>query len=186
MSGHDPIGPEEMLAALGRLAELASADSIELQLRVVGGAVMMLEFKSRTVGTNDLDVLSASPSNNLQKYCSVIADERGWTQRWLNDSAAKFEREAKVPDNEDHEIFRRPGLTLTRPSLIRMLAWKLDRFVGVDREDALVLLRRILAKTPYDLESLWLQLEGHLPLGDNKEAYYNLQDLWEDLDSHHA
>jgi hypothetical protein len=85
------------------------------------------------------------------KYAAVIASERGWPANWLNDSAKKFEQDAPLPDNEDIELHSEPGLVVTRPSLRRLLAWKLARYADdADRDDALELLRHILRKTPYD------------------------------------
>lgn len=183
MSNSLVISPGEMQAALERLGELALADGVELHLHITGGTVMMLEFKSRTIGTRDCDVLSAQPSDRLSDYSRKIAAERGWPEKWLNTSAAKFEREAKAPDDLGyHEVFRCRGLVVTRPSTMRLLAWKLARYAdSVDVDDALQLLRSILAKTPYSCSAIALQLEAHLSDAQVKRAVYNLEDLWEAL-----
>jgi hypothetical protein len=177
------ISPEEMQAALERLAELALADGVELHLRITGGTVMMLEFKSRDRGTRDCDVLRAEPSDRLIEYSRKIAGEKGWPQKWLNTSAAKFERDAKAADDgEEREIFRRRGLVVTRPSTMRLLAWKLARYAdSVDVADALQLLRSILDKTPYSRHSIALQLDAHLADAEVRRATDNLEDLWEAL-----
>jgi hypothetical protein len=177
------ISAEEMTAALERLAELALADGGSLHLHITGGTVMMLEFKSRTIGTRDCDVLRAEPSDRLTDYGRKIAAEKGWPEKWLNTSAAKFERDAKAPDDEGYnEVFRREGLVVTRPSTMRLLAWKLARYADdVDAADALHLLRSILDKTPYPRSSIALQLEAHLSDAETRRAVENLEDLWEAL-----
>lgn len=182
VTGYAPITPSELQAVLQRLAELARADGVELRLRITGGAVMMIEFNTRTTGTRDLDVLKAQPADKVGAYAEIIANERGWPSNWLNDSAKRFEDRAPVADAEDHEVQRLPGLVITRPSLRRLLAWKLARYIDdTDRSDALELLRHILAENPYEMNDLWLQLEGHLAPDERKEACYNLEDAWEEL-----
>jgi hypothetical protein len=177
------ISPDEMRAALVRLGALALADGVDLHLRITGGTVMMLEFKTRVRGTRDCDVLSAQPSEKLPEYARIIAVEKGWPEKWLNKNASKFERDAKAPDDaETHEVFRCPGLLVTRPSTVRLLAWKLARYAdSVDQADALDLLRSILSSTPYSRESLALQLDAHLSEIEVKRAIENLEDLWEAL-----
>lgn len=164
---------------LDRLAALAQADGIELRLRITGSAVMLLEFHSRTQGTRDVDVLEANPSEKLAHYAAIIAHERNWPERWLNDSAKKFEREAPYPDDDEVELHRRAGLVITRPSLRRLLAWKLDRYMdAADRGDAAELLRAVLRENPYNLDSLLIQLLPHLPASKHKNLEYNLEDAW--------
>ena len=184
MTKFAPITPQELDTVLRRLGALALADGIELRLRVTGGALMMLEFNSRASATRDVDVLAAAPAGKLASYAATIAQEQGWPATWLNDSAKKFEQDAPLADTEDPEVRRYPGLVITRPSLRRMLAWKLARYMDdTDRQDALTLLRRILAETPYDRDDLWLQLEGHLAPSERPEACYNLEDAWDELDT---
>ncbi|MEY4575493.1 MAG: hypothetical protein RL701_196 [Pseudomonadota bacterium] len=179
-TSYAPITPAELDAVLMRLAELARADGIELRLRITGGAVMMLVFNARKLGTRDVDVLSAQPSDRLAKYAAIIAREHGWPETWLNDSAKKFEQDAAIPDSEDVELRSEPGLLVTRPSLRRLLAWKLARYADdADRDDALELLRHILRETPYDRNDLQTQLEGHLAASERTRMSYNLEDVWE-------
>lgn len=77
-------------AALGRLGALALARGLSIELKVVGGAVMVLGFRSRR-GTRDVDVVEASPSGNvLADLVREIAVEQGLPQMWLSESAAKY------------------------------------------------------------------------------------------------
>jgi hypothetical protein len=182
MASYSVISAKELHAALERLAALAHQDGIEIRMRVTGGVVMMLAFNARAEGTRDVDVLCSSPESKLAEYAAVVAAEQGWPANWLNDSAKKFEQEAAVADDEDCVIYRRTGLVITRPSLRRMLAWKVARYAdSVDKADALDLLRRILAETPYNCNDLWIQLEGHLAHGSRQRAWYNFGDAWEEL-----
>jgi hypothetical protein len=142
-TSYAPITPAELEAVLMRLAELAREDGVELRLRITGGAVMMMAFNARKLGTRDVDVLSAQPSDRLAKYAAIIASERGWPENWLNDSAKKFEQDAAIPDNEDVELRSEPGLRVTRLSLRRLLAWKLARYAS-ER-----------TRMGYNLEDVW-------------------------------
>lgn len=197
MTTYAPISPAAMEGVLKRLGELAQADGVELHLRITGGTVMMLEFETRPSGTRDVDVLrvtfertgaggvdvlEASHEQKIIEYAEAIAKERDWPPTWLNISARKFEQAAPVQDDEDVQLRAFPGLVITRPSLRRLLAWKLARYADdLDQADALELLRRVLAENPYDRDDLWLQLADHLAPGEQREACYNLEEAWDEL-----
>ena len=63
----------DLLAALTRLGELAEAEGTAVDLIVVGGGVMVLEFGQRQ-STRDLDAVIGGPADlsAVRRYAAVV------------------------------------------------------------------------------------------------------------------
>jgi hypothetical protein len=109
---------------LRRLAELAVAEGIELELSLYGGAVFTLVYGSRDI-TKDVNAL-IRPSDAGTRLARQVAREQGLPEDWLNPDVAQFlaEREAKRP-LPPAEAFG-PGLVVTLPTAAYLLALKLS------------------------------------------------------------
>lgn len=170
----------EMERALTRLGELAAAEGAELDLLLVGGGVMVLEFETRPA-TRDVDVVVLAPPDPaaVRRLARTVAAERDWPDDWLNDAVKGF----VVGSSPTTTLLSGPGITVRRPAVEQLLAMKLCAWRDdVDIADA----RRLLAELRggVTLEQAWRGVEPHLQPGRELKARYALEDLWEDSHGH--
>jgi hypothetical protein len=107
------LNRDELLAALTRLGQLAQADGEVIELLVVGGGVMVLEFGAR-LATHDLDgiVINRIDRRKVRLYAETIAREKAWPDDWLRDyftTPCRVLRYAEDPDSSAVD----PGLRRT-------------------------------------------------------------------------
>src|SRR5579862_150199 len=116
------LNKNELISALTRMGELALADGKDIELMVVGGGVMVLEFDAR-LSTRDLDVIIMPPNEPqwIRSLANIVANERGWAEGWLNDAAKGF----MVGVSLGPVIFNAPGISVIRPIIEQLLAMKL-------------------------------------------------------------
>lgn len=132
-------------AALRRLAELAQAEGLTLELALYGGAVFTLVYGSRDA-TKDVDAL-VRPTLEAQRLAAVVAREQELPADWLNDQVKQFlsPKEEKRPLRGDEFG---PGLRVSVPTAAYLLALKLRACrprlpgYGGDEDDILFLLRK--------------------------------------------
>jgi hypothetical protein len=108
---------------LKRLGELAQAKGFHVQLTLVGGAVMVLQFNARP-STKDIDAVILQPreARLVREPARQVADEFEWTEDWLNDGAKGY----LVGISDGPTIFQAPGIEARSPSLAQLLAMKLS------------------------------------------------------------
>ncbi|HEX9440719.1 MAG TPA: nucleotidyltransferase, partial [Roseiflexaceae bacterium] len=82
---------QDIIAALERLGQLATAEGYTLHLMVVGGAAMVLGYNARQ-STHDIDALFLPPpeARVVREWVQVIAREYGWPDDWLTDAAKGY------------------------------------------------------------------------------------------------
>ena len=79
-------------------------------------------------------------------------------------------------------VFETPTLLLEVPPIEHMLAMKVARFAGdTDIADASILLKDMRLRFS-DVEDVWTQIGGFVPVAKQDAAHYYLLKLWEDLD----
>src|SRR5271155_5705687 len=85
------IAKKEILEALKQLGEAAEAQGDEVELVLIGGALMVLLFEERD-STRDVDVAVMAPADpsKLRELSKAIGMERGWPENWLNDAAKGY------------------------------------------------------------------------------------------------
>ncbi len=169
------INKQEIIVALERLGELASAQGEQIELILMGGALMVLLFGERQ-STRDLDVLIVSPSEatKVREIACLVGNERGWREDWINDAAKGY----LVGLSEGSVIFAAPGIVVRRPSFAQLLAMKLSAWRDeLDVADA----RRLLKEITGSKEEIWQQVRAHLVPGSELKAQYAYDDLWEAL-----
>lgn len=165
---------EDALAHLGRLA---SQKGETIQLVLVGGALMALEYEARP-STRDVDVVIVSPKEAriVREFAAVIAKEKGWPDDWLNDGAKGY----LIGISDGPVVFSTTGIEVRRPSLEQLLAMKLCAWRDdVDISDAQCLLKEIAPEQTRD--DLWKAIEPYLVPGRELKAQYAFGDLWESL-----
>lgn len=166
---------QEIVDALRRLGELADANGTPIELLIVGGAVMVLEFQARA-STRDVDVVILSPSDPavVRALARTVASERGWPEDWLNDAVKEF----LVGSTVLTEVLSMPGIRVCRPSIEQLLPMKLCAWRDdVDISDATRLLQ-VLSETR---DEVWRQVYPHLQRGRELKAQYAFADLWEQI-----
>ena len=165
---------DDVISAVTRLGELAAVEGRTVDLLLVGGGVMVVEFGTRP-STRDVDavVMDAGDAGRVRRYAAVIASERGWSPDWLNDGAKGFISGPVTPTL----LFESPGVRLNRPWTAQLLAMKLCAWRdNLDFADA----RRLLAAVPGDQDEVWSAVLPFLQPGRELTARLGFDDLWED------
>ena len=167
---YEALDRARLSQALHRLAELAVAEGIELELSLYGGAVFTLVYGSRD-STKDVDAL-IRPSDTGRRLARQVAREQGLPEDWINSDVAQFlsAREAKRP-LPAAESFG-PGLVVTVPTAAYLLALKLRAcrpplpgYPG-DEPDIRFLLGKIQPASREDVETLFARFFPHDTLTD--------------------
>jgi hypothetical protein len=110
-----------------------------------------------------------------------IASEFGLPDDWLNQKAVEADK-IVIPQPPGRTVFETATLALEVPSLEHMLAMKVARFAGdTDIGDATILLQNMRLRFS-DVEDVWTQIGGFVPVAKRDAAHYYLLKLWEDLD----
>jgi hypothetical protein len=170
---------EEIIQGLTRLGELANARGIQIELTLMGGAVMVLAFQTRA-STRDVDVFIRSPheARIVRELAKQVARERDWEEDWLNDAAKGY----LVGVSEGMVLFEAQGIQARAPALEQMLAMKLSAWRDdVDIADARRLLQELAGDKTKDALRVWKRIERFLVPGDELKAQYAFLDLWESL-----
>jgi hypothetical protein len=158
---------------LRRLAELARAEGITLELSLYGGAVFTLVYASRE-STRDVDG-RIRPKAEGDRFARRVAEEQDLPADWLSDDVAQFlaDREEKRRVLEDEFG---AGLRVTAPTAAYLLALKLrasrPRLPGYagDEADIEFLLRKIKPRSLADVEELFARFFPHDALPDRTKA----------------
>src|SRR5438105_7607592 len=81
----------DIAEGLERLGRLAADSGINIELVLIGGALMVLRFEARE-STRDLDVAILAPAeaNKVRDLARKVAAELGWPDDWLNDGAKGY------------------------------------------------------------------------------------------------
>jgi len=112
-----------LVQALRRLAALAAAEGLVLELALYGGAVFTLVYHSRAV-TKDVDGV-LRPAAAGRRLARRVAAEQDLPEDWLNDDVRQFlsphGKRRAYPGKEFA-----PGLTITIPTAAYLLALKLN------------------------------------------------------------
>jgi hypothetical protein len=164
---------DELISALNQLGQLAAADGQSIELLIVGGGVMVLEFGAR-LSTRDLDGIVTNDVDHakVRSYITTIARERAWPDDWLNDAAKGFI--ATAPGVV--LVMSAPGIRVSRPALEQLLAMKLCAWRDdIDIADA----ARLLSEFHGNQDEIWAKVEPHLQLGKELKARYAFEDLWD-------
>ena len=167
------ITKQEILEALKRLGELAQAQGEQIELVLMGGALMVVLFGERQ-STRDLDVLIILPKEaaKIRQLVQTVGTEHGWTEDWLNDAAKGY----LIGLSSGEIVFSAPGIIVKRPSFAQLLAMKLSAWRDeLDIMDAGRLLKELSGKK----EEIWQKICPYLVPGSELKAQYAFEDLWE-------
>ena len=117
---------QEIEEGLRRLGELAQAKGLQVELTLVGGAVMVLRFDARP-STRDVDAVILSPreARIVRDLARQVAEEHDWPEDWLNDGAKGY----LVGISKGPLVFQAPGIEVHAPSMEQLLAMKLSACV---------------------------------------------------------
>ena len=168
---------QAIISALERLGQLADAEGIKVELVVLGGAAMVVAYGARQ-STHDVDVAILAPreAQVVRQLATVVADERGWPEDWLNDAAKGY----LVGLSTGAATLIAPGIEVYIPSEPQLLAMKLAAWRDdVDVADARCLLENLAQAG--DQETVWKQVERYLLPGRELKARYAFLDLWEQI-----
>ena len=169
------LSRSEIESALQRLGELAQQNGEQVQLVIVGGAVMLLAYQAR-LSTRDVDAVIQSPrvTANVRMWVKQVADEQNLPDDWLNDGAKGY----LVGISKGPILLSAPGIEVMMPSVAQLLAMKLSAWRDeTDIDDA----RRLLQEMNGGQDEIWNEIERYLMPGRELKAKYAFQDLWESL-----
>jgi hypothetical protein len=164
---------QQIIELLERLGALAKEQNEEIELLLMGGAVMVLVYEQR-LSTRDVDAVFLSPPETapIRELIEQIATEHNLPEDWLNDAAKGY----LVGLGQNSVIFSTAGITVKMPPIAQMLAMKLCAWRDdVDIEDA----RRLLLELTGDREQIWRAIAPYLVPGNELKAQYAFLDLWE-------
>lgn len=167
----------EIEEGLKRLGELGQAKGLQIQLTLVGGAVMVLRFDARP-STRDVDVVILLPreARLVRDLARQVAEEQDWPEDWLNDGAKGY----LVGISNGPIVFQAPGIEARAPAMEQLLAMKLSAWRDdIDISDARRLLDEVGRGRKRD--EVWQSLEPFLVKGDELTAQYAFLDLWESM-----
>jgi hypothetical protein len=163
----------EIGAGIERLGRLAVESGIQIELVLIGGALMVLRFQSRE-STRDVDVAILAPAEvqKVRELARIVATENDWPQDWLNDGAKGY----LVGVSSGPTVLSAPGIEVRSPSTGQLLAMKLCAWRDdVDVADA----SRLLDEMTGRREEIWQEVQPYLIPGDELKAQYAFADLWE-------
>jgi hypothetical protein len=166
---------EDMIMGLRRLGELANENGIEIKLALVGGAIMVLEYNTRSL-THDVDAVILAPAEKWKVFelVRIVAQEFGWPENWLNDDVEIFIGN----DIISHRLFLAPGIEVHAPETAQMLALKLSAWRGdFDKGDAAELLKQMSGSR----QDIWQAVRHFVVPGCAATAEDAFNDLWNDL-----
>lgn len=169
----------EIESALQRLGELAAREREQIQLVIVGGAVMLWVYQARLT-TRDVDAVILAPRTTAQvrKWVKQVASERDLPDDWLNDGAKGY----LIGISRGPTIFSSLGIKVSIPSVAQLLAMKLSAWRDeTDIADA----RRLLQELSGEREKIWGEVEPYLVPGRELKAEYAFSDLWESIHGTH-
>jgi predicted nucleotidyltransferase len=162
-------------AAFRRLGELAAQNDEQIELVIVGGAVMLLVYQAR-FSTRDVDAVILSPRTmaKVREWVKQIGVEQNLPEDWLNDGAKGY----MVGISQGPTIFSAAGIRVRVPSIEQLLAMKLSAWRDeTDIDDA----RRLLQELAGDREKIWGAVQPYLVPGRELKAKYAFLDLWESV-----
>lgn len=155
---YESLTRPRLLAALRRLADLAEAEGIVLELSLYGGAVFTLVYGSRET-TRDVDGV-IRPETEGRRLAARVAREQELPDDWLSADVAQF----LAAREEKRRVLEKdfgPGLRVTAPTAAYLLALKLKasrpRLPGYagDEDDIAFLVRKIRPKSLHEVEELF-------------------------------
>lgn len=111
---------KEIVAGLGRLAELLRERHTEGEVCLFGGAVMVLAFHARP-STKDVDAIF-QPAPLVRTLARQVAVERDLPEDWLNDGVKGFV--SARPETGTQDLPQFDGLRVTAPTPEYLLAMK--------------------------------------------------------------
>ncbi len=137
----DPAGtltPEQIRAALERVAAILSERGVTARIDVFGGASLALVHAPTRTATADVDG-SYMPVQEVEEAADQVANEMGLLPGWLNN---RMKLALPPTEIETEALIERPGVTIRVGSARTILAMKLRASrPGRDLEDIAVLLR---------------------------------------------
>ena len=112
---------QEIEGALREVAEVLEERKVRARIAVVGGAAMVLAFRTRFT-TRDVDAVFYPPEK-VREVAAEVGRRRGLPESWLNDSAKIFVPPFKEPDWRP--LFSAGAVEVVAADALSMLAMKL-------------------------------------------------------------
>ena len=164
---------KEIAEGIQRLGLLAVESGINIELVLIGGALMVLRFRARE-STRDVDVVILAPGDaqKVRELARRVAEEYGWPEDWLNDGAKGY----LIGLSSGPVVLSAPGIEVRSPDTAQLLAMKLSAWRDdVDIADA----SRLLDEIKGNRDEIWQEVEPYLIPGNELKAQYAYADLWE-------
>lgn len=126
---------------LGLLGQELQKKGLNLDILLLGGAVMVIEVGNRE-STQDIDTFFLSDTAAIFRASAEVAKRENLPDGWLNSAAAGFTYNFKKPPTT-HLWKKFPGLQVHLPSLEYMFVTKIMASRAKDRADIMVLAQRL-------------------------------------------
>lgn len=154
----------EMREAFRRLADRLSRRKVVGEVCVYDGAAMVLAFDARRA-TRDVDATFEAHGAVIAE-AREVAKEMGFPPSWLNDQVSVYV--SRSFDEGRTSIYDHPNLRVRSASARHLLAMKAHaaRAFAPDREDLVVLVRRLGLTTASEVERVCAEVFPDEPLSD--------------------
>ncbi len=155
--GYRQLSGDEIEALLGELLDRASAEGIEVDAFLIGGAAMAIHL-GRDQLTPDVDGLFR-PFSDVQRIARLMADKHGLDPDWINEKARPFI--TFDPNDERYfvEVVLR-GHTVRLASKKALLALKMARYARKDYADISALIVALGLVSPEQIVDLTYEVLG--------------------------
>ncbi len=155
--GYRQLSGDKIEALLGELLDRASADGIEVDAFLIGGAAMAIHL-GRDQLTPDVDGLFR-PFNDVQRIARHMADEHGLDPDWINENARPFITFDTTDERNFVEVEIR-GHAFRVASKRALLAMKMGRYARKDYADITALIRALGVVSPEQIVDLTYEVLG--------------------------
>ena len=136
---------QELLAALGEVADLLKVRRVTARIYIVGGAAMALAYDNERF-THDIDAVILDNHGAVIAAVHEVARRRGLPTSWLNEQASAYF--PRGDDRSGRAVFDHPNLRVTAASPERMLAMKVMSARPTDIPDLRMLVEMLEYTTP--------------------------------------
>ncbi len=169
------LSKEQIIDLLNSINEELKSQDIRGEIFIVGGAAMCLAFDARK-STKDIDAVFA-PTKNIRDIIKKIADQKGLSADWLNDSVKGFLSQ----NSESENLFNLSNLSVSAPTANYIFAMKAisARFDSSDIDDLIFLIQRMNLKTAE--EALEIVLKYYPKNLIPQKTTYALEEIFEKL-----
>jgi len=128
---------EEIIEGLKEIGKKAKANNLVIDIAIYGGAALSIAYNLRNA-TKDVDAVVKGDKQEFKKIVESVAEEKDWSNDWLNDAVKGFLSNEEELRSTNYEI---EGLRIYVPTpeyifAMKCMAMRSDEYKkSIDMED---------------------------------------------------